>query len=454
MSQGRETNVRTRASLADGGGESIFRVVVVSGPDVGAAVTLDSDKGFQAYLGTSAACALRLTDPMVSRRHLALSPSGNAVMVRDLESTNGTMVNGAEIMHAKIRPSDTLRVGDTTLRIEATTAQEPAVPLASSFGRVVGGSIAMRRLYPMLKRIAASSVPVIVEGETGTGKELLAEAIHEMGPRAAYPFVVFDCTSHASSLIESALFGHEKGAFTGATSAKPGVFELAHGGTLLIDEIGDLDIALQPKLLRALQRSEVQRLGATKWTKVDVRIIAATRRDLERAIQEGRFRDDLYFRLGVARIELPPLRAREGDVELLARKIWEGAGGDIAAFPVAMLTQRADDLWPGNIRELYNVVLHRLAMGDLASESAAPSARISITRPLSEVASKNADYIESVIAGELTYPLARRRILEDFERAYVRRLLAAHDGSVAKAAAASGIARRYFYSIMGKVPRE
>jgi DNA-binding NtrC family response regulator len=282
-------------------------------------------------------------------------------------------------------------------------------------------------------------VPVIIEGETGTGKEVLAESLHEMGPRAAGPFVVFDCTAVPPNLVESALFGHERGSFTGATEGRRGVFEDAHGGTLLLDEIGDLELSLQAKLLRAIERREVQRIGYNRWIKVDVRVLSATRRDLDREIQAGRFRDDLFFRLAVARVELPPLRAREGDIVVLARHFWEHLAPRGQGFPPDFVERLEGYAWPGNVRELHNAVARRVALGDQApipsgragAESAASSAR-------------SADVIEAVLALDLPLQRAREQVVEAFERRYVQRVLAAHHGNVSAAAAASGIARRYF----------
>ncbi|MGH7270919.1 MAG: sigma 54-interacting transcriptional regulator, partial [Polyangiaceae bacterium] len=198
----------------------------------------------------------------------------------------------------------------------------PGQTMPNGFGRMLGRSAEMRRLYPLCARLAQSEVSVVIEGETGTGKEVLAEALHEASLRAAGPFVVFDCAAVAPSLLESALFGHERGAFTGALAQRIGIFEQAHGGTLFIDEIGELDALLQPKLLRAIERGEVQRVGSSRWEKVDVRILAATRRNLDREVHAGRFRDDLFFRLAVVRIELPPLRERHGDVAVLSAHFW------------------------------------------------------------------------------------------------------------------------------------
>jgi DNA-binding NtrC family response regulator len=320
------------------------------------------------------------------------------------------------------------------------------------FGRVVGASPEMRRIYPLCDKIAQSNVPVVIEGETGTGKELLAEALHEAGPRTSGPFVVFDCTAVPPNLAESTLFGHERGAFTGAVSTRKGVFELAHNGTLFIDEIGDLDLTLQPKLLRAIERSEVQRVGSEKWMKVNVRIISATRRDLDHEIQAGRFRDDLFFRLAVTRIELPPLRKRTGDIGALARHFHRQLGGDDKPFPSDLLARFEAYDWPGNVRELHNAVARFLAVGDVGiaglADTSGAFAPVSANTRIGE-----RDPIEEVLGQDLPFPRAREALMEEFERRYVERVLAKYNGNVGRAAAASGIARRYFQMIRSRAAK-
>jgi DNA-binding NtrC family response regulator len=292
---------------------------------------------------------------------------------------------------------------------------------------------------------------VVIEGETGTGKEALAESIHEMGPRAQGPFVVFDCTAVPPSLVEAELFGHERGAFTGATSARKGVFEQAHGGTLLIDEVGDLDLSLQPKLLRAIERFEVRRIGGDKWMRVDVRVLAATRRDLDREVQAGRFRDDLFHRLAVARIELPALRSRIGDVAVLATHFWQEMGGDARAIPRDLMQKWEDYDWPGNVRELKNTIARQLALGDLADVR--PERASLPPAPPPATGAPAQDAIDRFVDMGLPYPQARDRILDEFEQRFVARVLAMHGGDVARAAAASGIGRRYFQKLKARAKR-
>jgi DNA-binding NtrC family response regulator len=426
-----------------------FRLVVVDGFDAGRELRIDGAEPSRVLVGKGPTADFKLVDPSVSRRHLALEVERGRLRVTDLGSTNGTHLDDHEIADAYARGGEVVRIGSTALRVERLAPSPLAAesPLgASGFARVIGASPAMQRLYPLCERLAASNVPVIIEGETGTGKEALAEALHEAGPRAAAPFVVFDCTTVAATLVESELFGHERGAFTGASSTRKGMFELAEGGTLLIDEIGDLDLALQAKLLRAVERSEVRRVGGSKPIKCNVRLLAATRRDLEAEVQKGRFRDDLFHRLAVARIELPPLRKRREDIPLLARHFWRELGGGDGDVPRDIVDAWTDRPWPGNVRELRNAVARRIALGDLDPSTKRPAvaAAVGDAEP-GEAPGEPADIeMADVLAMDLPFPKARRLVLDAFVRRYVARALAASGGSVATAAASSGVARRYF----------
>ena len=426
---------------------------VMAGPDIGRALVVDpAEQIGRIFVGKSKACQLELSDPLASRRHFAIEIEGRGARITDLDSTNGTLVNGVRVLEAILFGGELIRVGDTTIALRLGERRARKLSGATRFGRFLGASPELTRLYPLCERLALSDVPVIIEGETGTGKELLAEALHEASPRASAPFVVFDCTTSPSGLLEARLFGHERGAFTGAVGSRPGVFEEASGGTLLIDEIGDLDVALQAKLLRAVQTGQVQRLGGTAWIKTNVRVLAATRRDLEREIQAGRFRDDLYYRLAVARLEIPPLRRRASDIRLLAEHLWAAAcpgGPPIGDDLVARLESYS---WPGNVRELSNAVLHHAALGDLADADM-------LARPMPPAAEESGEVapapalrgepgvIASVIARGLPFPRARQEVMEAFEERYVDAMLEKHDHNISKAAAAAGIARRYFYTI-------
>ncbi len=450
MSTRDDSGVRTQpartAATAVGAPGATYRLTVIDGPDRGVTYDLDGTNAGPTLVGQSEVCHLRLSDRQVSRRHMALDLADRSLRVTDLGSTNKTFVNGIAVIEALLQGNETIELGQTTLRVElAVPATFIPMTDADRFGRLVGKSSAMRRLYPLCQRLAATQLSVLIEGETGTGKELLAESLHELGARPDGPFVVFDCTAVAPNVIESELFGHERGAFTGAVASRKGVFEQAHGGTLLIDEIGDLPAALQPKLLRALERSEVRRVGGDRAIKVDVRVLAATRRDLDREVQEGRFRDDLFHRLAVARVELPPLRRRKGDISLLAMHICTELGHQPAVLGEALLRAWEADPWPGNVRELRNTVTRQLALGDLAElEARAPAA---------DPAAIAAGVLEHTVALGLPFSAARARVLDEFERQYVTKALTEQGGNVMRAAAASGLARRYFQKVKSRIAR-
>jgi two-component system, NtrC family, response regulator HydG len=411
-----------------------FVLEVTQGPDQPYRVELDGHHPTRMLVGQSPACELRLTDPEVSRRHAAVEVVGDRLRVTDLGSTNGTYVGGLSIREVFLRGGESVRVGSTVLAVTRASCELGSeLPTRTTFGHLVGASDEMRRLYPLCEKLANANVPVIIEGETGTGKEVLAESLHEQGPLSQQPFVVFDCTAVPPALVESELFGHVRGAFTGAVAARKGVFEQAEGGTLLIDEIGDLELALQPKLLRAIERSEIRRVGGDRAIRVHVRILAATRRDLDHEVQAGLFRDDLFHRLAVARIELPPLRERHGDVTVLAKYFCLELGADESELDRELLMRWEGYDWPGNVRELRNAVARHLALGDLAPEGTGSSR-----------SPKVEDFIDPVLSMDLPIKEARDRVIAEFERRYLSRALAKHNGVVTHAAKASGIARRHF----------
>ncbi|MGH7281267.1 MAG: sigma 54-interacting transcriptional regulator [Polyangiaceae bacterium] len=441
MSQGHDEVTLANPDSAADGGPGAFVLRVIEGVDKGRSLEVNGTEPSPLLVGKGPTATLQLRDPSVSRRQLSVEIERGQLHIVDTGSMNGTRIDNVRITDGYAAGGEHLYIGNTVIYIErvAPHAHESR-PQLSHFARVVGASPAMQRLYPLCDKLAKSDVPVIIEGETGTGKEALAEALHEAGPRAQNAFVVFDCTSVPPSLLESELFGHERGAFTGANTMRKGVFELADGGTLLIDEIGDLELSLQPKLLRAVERAEFRRVGGTKAIKCNVRLLAATRRDLEREVQLGRFRDDLFHRLAVGRIELPPLRKRREDIELLARHFWDQAGGDASGPPPDALAAWMSAAWPGNVRELRNAVSRRLALGDLDTRNTA-------TALAGAPSVDGSAEIDSILAQNLPFPRARRMVLAAFERRYVERALAAAGGSVVAAATASGIARRYFQLI-------
>jgi len=430
--------------------DAAFALVLLSGPGQGTTFTLDAGAAPRLLVGKGPSCELRLDDPAVSRRHAAVELAGPFLRLTDLGSTNGTWVNGASVVEARLFGGEHVRVGSAVFAVERRApAPGDAPPSQTRFGGVIGASPEMRRLYPLCMRLAASTIPVVIEGETGTGKEALAEAIHSEGQRANGPFVVFDCTAVPASMMEAELFGHERGAFTGAVQRHAGLFEQAHGGTLLIDEIGDLDLALQPKLLRAIERGEFRRIGGQQSIRVDVRILAATRRNLDREVELGRFRDDLFHRLAVGRIELPPLRRRRGEIRVLAR-IFARELGDAAELPPHVLSQWEEHTWPGNVRELRNAVARYLALGEQHASAAAPSTRSFEAVAGSDPVERTWAVAERVIAEGMPLARARQCVIDAFEERYLEAILARHGGVVTHAAKAAGIARRHFQRLRAR----
>jgi transcriptional regulator with AAA-type ATPase domain len=256
---------------------------------------------------------LVIRDETVSRYHCKIVQEDTGYVLVDLRSTNGTFVNKVRIREAYLRPGCTMAVGQQQLKFNAREEQVEIVPSdADRCGSLIGRNARMREIYAIIEKISPTNTTVVIEGETGTGKEVVAQSIHDLSPRVKGPLIIFDCGAVPPNLIESELFGHEKGSFTGAVMTRQGLFELADGGTLFLDELGELPLDLQPKLLRA-----VRRVGASKSIKVDVRIIAATNRNLETEVREGRFRQDLFYRLSVVRLHLPALRQRPDDIPLL-----------------------------------------------------------------------------------------------------------------------------------------
>lgn len=409
----------------------LYVLRVTAGPDTGKSLVLDWNANPRVLIGKSAVCTLQLTDPRVSRRHIALSPRGHAVVVTDLQSTNGTAIGGVRVIEAIVAGGETIELGGTMLKV-ARGGHLPEGPRPRTrFGRVVGASQEMQRLFVLSEKLSASTLPVLVEGETGTGKALLAEAIHDASPRATLPFVIFDCGAHGGDEQLAALFGRQG----------PGAIEQAHGGTLVLDEVGELSDAAQTRLVSALERGQVQRTTGEPPRAVDVRVITTSRRSLDTAVEEGTFREALLFRLTGARLEVPPLRARHGDVDRLARHFWtlfDGPGDPPKSFLIGL--QRHE--WAGNVRELEHAVAQRLALGDEFEMRAPSSAK-----------SADVDSIDRILSMDLAMPHARQVVLDEFEERYVNRAVAAHGGNLSRAAAASGVTRRYFHKLKAKTKR-
>ena len=317
-----------------------------------------------------------LKDGTVSRKHCVVVREGDFYVLRDLESTNGTFVNSARIREVYLEPGIEFCVGQAKITFETVKEATPVVPLrGSSYGRLIGNNVKMREIFSIIDKISSTDTTVIIEGETGTGKDVLAQTIHETSRRRDKPFVVVDCSAIPEHLIESELFGHEKGSFTGAIMARKGLFEQADGGTIFLDELGELSLDLQPKLLRVLESRRVRRVGGQQSTSIDVRVIAATNRQLEDEVRLGNFREDLFYRLSVVRIFLPPLRERISDLKLLIEHFLTAApfnraiGGGVKLTSVSprALGVMLSHHWPGNVRELLNVIERACTFSDSAT---------------------------------------------------------------------------------------
>ncbi|MGE3763852.1 MAG: sigma 54-interacting transcriptional regulator [Kofleriaceae bacterium] len=409
-----------------------LHIEVAEGPDRGRVVELP---GPSIEVGSGRDVDLVLTDPTVSRHHATIAIERDGIRVIDVGSRNGTSVDGVRVRDAFARADSLLVLGNTTLRLRLLDG-EIDLPLStrSRFGGLLGGSVAMRRVFAMLERIAKTDTTVLVEAETGTGKELVAEALHEEGSRASGPFVVFDCSAVSTSLIESELFGHVRGAFTGAVADRAGAFEAADQGTLFLDEIGELPLDLQPKLLRALERLEIRRVGETTARRVDVRIVAATHRSLAAEVDAGRFREDLYYRLAVVRVGVPPLRERLDDIPMLVENFARETarrGRTPVYLPESVVRGFQAQAWPGNVRELRNAVMRAAALGVPDGAPVEPPAA-------------------SPTAIDLSVPLkiARDRVTEAFEIAYLTEALKATGGNVSRAAELAGVNRKFIQRAM------
>jgi transcriptional regulator with GAF, ATPase, and Fis domain len=420
------------------------KLLVISGPLQGREYIVGKNTFL---IGSDPNNDLALDDSTVSRRHCEIQIKPEGTLIRDLASTNGTIVQGVKVTEAFLAQGTEFQLGNTRFVFCPLPEQmEYALSDQQSFGALLGCSMGMRHVFHLAERYAGTEATVLIEGETGTGKEVLAEEIHRHSSRRDRPFIVIDCASLAKDLIASELFGHTKGAFTGATSDRVGAFEHAHGGTVFLDEIGDLDPELQPKLLRVLEKREIKRVGSNEVRTIDVRIISATNRKLGNEVNNGRFREDLYFRLSVVHIEVPPLRHRKEDLGLLVRKfVGEFQGADALArvpdFEKTIATLKAHD-WPGNVRELRNLIeiacysdrhpldlSSLLCLGRLRAGEEKRSPDVSADRPFKE------------LKGEL---------VDEFEKSYLRDLLARSGGNVTHAAREAGIERAYVQRLIRK----
>ena len=422
-----------------------LRIVVAAGPDRGRSLSL---KPFLQRLGKDPGCDLVLTDPTVSAVHLGVLYLDGRIHLRDLGSRNGSFHAGARFETLELSHFATIQIGRTELQIEATDAAAllPPSPRGVLHG-LVGQCDRMRRMFTVLERVAPTDATVLIEGEPGTGKELVAAALHALSPRAARPFIVCDLASLSGNLAESDLFGHVRGAFTGADRDRAGAFELAHGGTIFLDEIGELPGELQPRLLRVLQERQVRRVGSNDYRKVDVRLIAATNRDLVDEVQAGRFRADLYHRLGTVSVHVPALRERPGDAVVLAEHFLAEAaatsGRPVPALDPEFRASLAAYHFPGNVRELRNLLERAVALSGPDVAFAPPQA-------LGLPDGGPRDRPASAVDPAVPFHDAKGRLVDAWEREYLAALLASCDGNISLAARRGGLDRAYLYRLLKK----
>ena len=428
---------------------------------------------------------LVIEDDTASRYHCRIYQDENSYLLQDLGSTNGTFINRVRIKEAYLKPGCTVTVGKTDIKFQSLDERVEITPSTrEAFGSIVGKSLRMREIFGILEKIAPTGVTVVIEGETGTGKEVVARTVHECSKRAKGPFVVFDCGAVPENLIESELFGHEKGSFTGAIMARQGLFEMAQGGTIFLDELGELNLDLQPKLLRALEQREIRRVGSNKPIKVDVRVIAATNRNLEDEVRAGRFREDLFYRLSVVRVVLPPVRERKEDLPLLVKHFLrsaafnkEGAGRvRIKGISRDALDCLMSYRWPGNVRELLNVIERACSFAeteyiqpeDLPEHISGIGIIQRRAAPAAPTAESDLDAIEATsgatsdahpmtsmpapisIGHAKAFKEAKEEWISHFERDYIANLLRKNESNISHAAKEAEIDRKYFRKLMKK----
>jgi DNA-binding NtrC family response regulator len=394
-------------------------------------------------VGRNAACQLVLEDAKVSAVHAEFVATDRGVRIRDLGSRNGTFVGGVRVGEIFLASNTKLRLGETELEFEPARPERIAVPVMPAFGPLVAHSAGMRAIFERLSKIAPTDLTVLIGGETGTGKELVAQALHHASNRAKKPFVVVDCGSIPPSLAEATLFGHERGAFTGAVDRRLSPFVEADGGTIFLDELGELPVEVQPKLLRALAERRIKSVGGSSYREVDVRVLAATRRDLVRAVNAGEFRSDLYFRVAQVKIELPALRQRVEDIPVLVRRMLKDFGDEQAYEKVSTMTlerlMRHD--WPGNVRELRNAVAVAFALA-VEGEEIDVAAHLGALAETPAAGPANLGSGFASLKGK-QFQEAKREVLTRFERDYFAALSEEAKGNVSEMARRAGMERAH-----------
>ena len=411
--------------------------LIIKGPDRGESVRIDGSR--PVFFGSSPTCEMPLTDKTVSRKHLMAALEGEAVVLRDQGSTNGTFIHGSRFKEITIGYGAEIKLGRTIIKLlPEEEFVEPEPSRENCFGQLLGSDTKIRQLFKLLQDVAVTDATVLIEGETGTGKELIAEEIHNHSERRDGPFVVFDCGSVPRELIESALFGHLKGSFTGAISDRKGAFAEANGGTIFLDEIGEMALELQPSLLRVLDKRAVRKVGSNVYEDIDVRVVAATNRDLRAEVANKAFREDLYYRLAVIRVAVPALRERGSDIPLLVEHFVKQFASDkhlrVSPEDSARLQRHS---WPGNVRELRNVVERACVLSDgeyINTDDA--------------FADDNAPTLG--IRTDLPFKEAKGQLVERFEREYIEDLMRRHKMNLSAAAREAQIDRKHLRELIRK----
>ncbi|MBI5532057.1 MAG: sigma 54-dependent Fis family transcriptional regulator [Deltaproteobacteria bacterium] len=414
------------------------RLTVRSGPNEGESVEIGIEP---VVVGRNASCHLVLRDPKVSSIHVELMATDRGVKLRDLGSRNGTWVGGARVTGALLSEHLSLWVGESELEFEPAVPKRVQLQAEETFGSMYGACPQMKVLFDRLARVASTELTVLIFGETGTGKEVAAQAIHDASPRSSSPFIVIDCGSIVQTLAEAALFGHERGAFTGAERGRVSPFVEAEGGTVFLDELGELPLDTQPKLLRALAERRIKPVGSSHYLPIDVRVIAATRRDLTRSVNDGSFRSDLYFRVAQLTVTVPPLRERREDIPGLVRHMLHEMGADDAwrRVPHSTFERIIRHDWPGNVRELRNAVAVALAL----SEGTGP---VDVAAQMGG-ASRTAHRPSGTVGN---FRKARRQTIDAFEREYFEQLARQCEGNISEMARRSGLERSHIRRYLSK----
>ena len=430
------TTVATAHSEMLSGENARCQLVVVEGPDMGRAIPIGDEP---LIIGTSSEADLVLTDNRVSHQHLRITREEAWFVAQDLESRNGTLFEGTLISESRVAPGVTFKLGHTFVRIQPQPQSLEVPPSqARRFGELVAESLAMREVFAVLELVSETDVTVLLEGETGTGKELVARAVHEASSKRKGPFVAIDCGALPPTLLESELFGHVRGAFSGAANHRDGAFVRAHEGTLFLDELGHIPLAAQARLLRALEERTIRAVGADRERKVDVRVIAASQVDLNTRVAEGDFRPDLYYRLSVVQIKLPPLRERREDIAPIISELLRRRGFPIGKVRGNNLDRLMAHDWPGNVRELRNAIDRAVAFSP--GVTCFEDLRLSV-RP---VTGMNPFSVRT----DLPYAEAKQQILQAFEQAYLADAFSRMDGNISAMAREIKVDRKHLRTLL------